>query len=97
MMFRDRVGNQSTIHPFWAGVGGVPWPELINDAAKCACHEASSSPGSREISDPRASQVTRPASAKSEPNDGRHGQARGVAAAVSYQEKRDRYRMTEPV
>ena len=57
----------------------------------------SSSPVSREISDPRASEVTGPAPAKSETNDGSHGQARGVAAAVSYQEKRDGYRMTEPV
>jgi hypothetical protein len=58
-----------------------------------------SSPGSGEISDPRASRVTGPGPgpAKSEPNEGSHDQARGVAAAVSYQEKRDGYRMTEAV
>lgn len=40
-----------------------------------------SSPGSGEISDPRASQVTGPIRpAKSEPNKGSHDQARGVCS-----------------
>lgn len=57
-----------------------------------------SSPGSGEISDPRASQVTGPIRpAKSEPKEGSHGQAREVAAAVNYEEKRDGNRITEPV